>query len=150
MVDASDIMKDTSCTREYAQAFIDSTRARIFIEPELSKEAAIRATDEEIEHLEESIDLADGSLFHNTIASIVHNPFIDEIFEKMTELETDKTLVNLIPPIQQAIVSEKLHQQHQEIFETIHDKRADYAYFYAKKHREYVYETYLEYFRLLF
>ena len=150
MVDASDIIKDTSTTREYVQAFIDSTRARIFIEPEISKEAALRATDEEIELLEKALYSEDGSSFHNAISSIVHNPVIDEIFEKFTILETDKTLVNLIPSMQQTIVSEKLHRQHQEIFDAIRDKKADYAYFYAKRHREYVYETYLEYFRILF
>lgn len=149
LMDRNDLIRDTESRDEYVKAFQHSTQARCIIEPEVAKLAAMTATDEDIKRLEQSLN-DNGADFHKVLISLVHNPFINDMFDTLLEIEVDKTLVSLIPPNEQKTIAPLLKEQHRKIYEAIRDRKSEYAYFYTKEHQEFVAEIYKEYFAMFY
>mgnify|MGYP003295626929 CR=1 FL=1 len=149
LMDRNDLIRDTESRDEYVKAFQHSTQVRCIIEPEVAKLAAMMATDDDIRLLEETLN-NNSNDFHKVLVSIIRNPFINNLFAELQEIEEDKNLVNLIEPSEQKTIVPLIKNQHRKIFESIRDRKPEYAYFYTKEHQEFVAEIYEEYFTIFY
>lgn len=149
-MDANDLRNSMDQVTDYREAFLNSTKARILIEPSIARELAMHATDEEIAQIGATLesDIAD-EIFHHTLAHLTHNPVVEEWFEHLFTLEEGGEYSRLVPPARQKKTAQEFDYQHEKIFEAIRHHRPDFAFFYMQEHLEFVYKTYQEYFDLL-
>jgi GntR family transcriptional repressor for pyruvate dehydrogenase complex len=164
LLDAKDLILEPQVNqkyREYRNAFENSTNTRILIEPEIARQVAIIATDDDIQMLEdcltECIDIRnkinkeDGKLnilegFHYCLLKILDNQVMSDFFEKLARMEDQRQPSILIPPSKQLTISNELTEQHFKVFEAIKSHNSEFAYFYMKEHTMYVKEIYAKYF----
>ena len=144
-----------SNTEKYRAEFMDSTRARLLIEPEIAKEAAATATAEDLEFLEQTLPsrgryasrLMDD--FHLTLAKATHNQQIQKLMETIVQAEaqfgSSEHFVLTVPEQQKAVMKE-VAAQHRKIYEAVRDRNGEFASFYMKEHILYLTKRYEEYF----
>lgn len=159
-IDGKDLLADTGDARgfiNYRKNFELSTETRLLIEPEIARQAAIMATDEELAYLEECLiyegkkrktgEAVENHLeeFHRGILGILKNPRLLEFFDSLTQLETNEGAV-LIPPGRRLSVSQELDAQHSKILEAMKERNSEFAYFYMKEHLTYLKKIYQKYF----
>lgn len=138
---------------EYKRCFFSTEQIRLIMEPEIARQAALRATKEQVEMLYQQMKQSEGdavSDFHCAIVSILDNQELDAIFRKLVEMEDANALCGIIPPERQKSVSRILETQHEKIWQAIADKDGEFAYFYMKEHTLYVLKTYEDYFNHLY
>ena len=150
LIDHTQLIPELTAMREYRQGFLDSTDARVLLEPAIARKAAETAAREEVDRLERCVyTVLPEDAFHRTLISTLHNPILLDWFDQLMKVEA-YPVTGLIPPARQGTISADFTGQHQKIFSAIQSRKGEYAYFYMKEHLEYVRETYEKYFRFLF
>ena len=161
LVDPADLRLDGEAAdiRRNAEIdFINSTKARLLLEPAIAKEAARNATPEDIAALEMTLPkrMKSGRFeeifdsFHVAIAKAAHNPYMLSFVEQLINAEmkmnlaAEKVMAYKLPENQNAIAQE-LNKQHRKIFEAIRDGNEEFAYFYMKEHISYLEAVYKEF-----
>lgn len=154
--------KFSSSLGEYRDNLECSTQARIMLEPEVAKAAALKANENDIEKLKSAIDQAEELLeagketiepfeaFHRIIFEIVNNPVLISFSERLVNLENTPIKIKLPTPDQQAANKRLMHEQHFRIYEAIKNHDGEFAYFYMKEHLIFVLTTYQRYFEYFF
>jgi GntR family transcriptional repressor for pyruvate dehydrogenase complex len=126
---------------EYRDKFLASSRARLMIEPEITRQAALTASEKDVADLRKVISVKTPSsageqnfdAFHRGIVKILGNTLLVDFFDGLFKLESESPLgLVLIPPENQKAVSAELNRQHKKILQAIADKNAEFAYFYMK------------------
>ena len=149
-MDANDLHNSMSMLPDYREAFLNSTKARILIEPSIAQELALHASEEEIGQIAQSLNQGNASdLFHHTLVQLTHNPVVEEWFNHLFTLEEDGEYTRSVPPAYQKKTAREFANQHRKVFEAIQNHKPDFAFFYMKEHLEFVYKTYQEYFDML-
>lgn len=90
VVDGSELESGEEETEAYNEQFINSTNARILLEPSVVKEIAVTATDEELKAIAGCIGskgYEDGE-FHRSIIAATHNPVLLQWFDQLNSMET--------------------------------------------------------------
>ncbi|MCY7008640.1 FadR family transcriptional regulator [Fusobacterium simiae] len=135
-----------------------STNTRLLLEPEIARQASLKATEEDIEKMEMyllhenkklNVDQIQGinlEMFHQSILSVLKNPLLSDFFNTLTKLEADTNYTILIPPSRQTSVYNELNNQHYKILQAIKKHNEEFAYFYMKEHLIYLKDTYTKYF----
>lgn len=147
--------------KNHKKNFQMATDTRILIEPEIAKQVAKVATEEDIVRLEaclvanrysraNSIEGEELEGFHRNMINIVGNPLLVKIFNDITELEGNNQHTLLIPPAKQLTLKQKLNSQHENILEAIKNHDSEFAYFYMKEHLLFLKGIYTEYFDKFF
>lgn len=143
---------------EYQKYFMESSKARLLIEPSIAQEAARKADKKDIELIESFIQGRKGhdialshDNFHIAIAKATGNPVILELMRDLVTAENQREFANesrlqLIPPERQKIISNELKHQHEKILNMIRTHNEEFAYFYMKEHLIYLMKSYEEYF----
>ena len=147
IVDGEELLRHSADSDEYIKNFKDSTKARLFFEPEVARYVAAVATDKDIKKLTESFNEG-SSDFHSVLIGIVHNKFLDEFISHLIDVEMDKTLINIIPPSHQKEVAEKLHKQHEDVLNAIKNRNPNLAYSAMKEHLLFICKTYSDFFNI--
>lgn len=136
----------------YKDRFLNSTRARILLEPAVAREVALTATDQELEIIGQCIEsknFEEGD-FHREVMTAAHNPVILAWFDQLSYMETAPTIKSLVPPARQKSVAAKIAEQHQDIYDALQARNSEFAYFYMKEHLVYILEIYEEYFSVFY
>lgn len=150
LIDRTQLAPELTAMRDYRQGFLNSTDARILLEPAVAQKVAETATQQEMDALEPCTHtVLPEDAFHRTLISMLHNPILLDWFDQLSKVEA-YPVSGLIPPARQVSIGADFTSQHAKIYKAIRDRKGDYAFFYMKEHLEYVRETYEEYFRLLF
>ena len=151
-------LEDTTESRErFRTGFLQSTKARLLLEPEIAREAAQCANEEDLKALEATLPgsgryaarLMDE--FHLVLAASVHNPPILRIMEDLLQAEAQMGPAEgtaLTVPEQQKAIMREVGQQHRKIYEAVQEHNGEFAYFYMKEHLLYLMHCYEEYFNL--
>jgi len=149
IVDADEFLSETE-GRNYRDDFLNSTRARIILEPAVAKEVAAIATDQELEEIKACLerDSQKNVRFHRMIIETAHNPVLLQWFDQLRDLEHGPEFQRLIRPSGQKSVQNKIQEQHRGIYEALESRNGEFAYFYMKEHLMYMYRMYEEYFNL--
>ena len=152
VVDGSELESGEEETEAYNEQFINSTNARILLEPSVVKEIAVTATDEELKAIAGCIGskgYEDGE-FHRSIIAATHNPVLLQWFDQLNSMETSPAIRSLVPPVRQKSVAAKIAQQHQDISDALMARNGEFAYFYMKEHLVFIRDTYQEYFKVFY
>ena len=144
---------------EYWEFFMNSTRARMMIEPEIARAAAQNAGEDDIAAIEQTFPKRKRSVnpeesfeqFHYMVAKAAGNPLILSIMEQLMRSEDQNELrssqnIRLVPPERQKLISVELDSQHRRIFTAIREHDGEFAYFYMKEHMQFLMKSYKEYF----
>ena len=139
-----------------------SSSARRMIEPALAKQAAIVATQEDIERLKrvqehpENImmeisgysmeDGEENQSFHRCLWDILKNPLMDQVWEAIVVPSGAMRSLPLIVPAQQQKYREEIRRQHEQIFHAIQAHDSEYAYYHMLMHCDWIYQVYKQYF----
>ena len=152
VVDGSELESGEEETEAYNEQFINSTNARILLEPSVVKEIAVTATDEELKAIAGCIGskgYEDGE-FHRSIIAATHNPVLLQWFDQLNSMETSPAIRSLVPPVRQKSVAARIAQQHQDISDALMARNGEFAYFYMKEHLVFIRDTYQEYFKVFY
>ena len=152
VVDGSELESGEEETEAYNEQFINSTNARILLEPSVVKEIAVTATDEELKAIAGCIrskGYEDGE-FHRSIIAATHNPVLLQWFDQLNSMETSPAIRSLVPPVRQKSVAAKIAQQHHDISDALMARNGEFAYFYMKEHLVFIRDTYQEYFKVFY
>ena len=150
LIDHTQLTPELSTMRDYRRGFLESTDARILLEPAIAQKAASVATQEEMDALEQCVyTTLPEDIFHKSMISMLHNPILLDWFDQLSRVEA-YPVSYLIPPARQKAIGANFSDQHLKICKAIRNRNGEYAYFYMKEHLEYVREAYEEYFRLFF
>ena len=152
VVDGSELESGEGETEAYNEQFINSTNARILLEPSVVKEIAVTATDEELKAIAGCIGskgYEDGE-FHRSIIAATHNPVLLQWFDQLNSMETSPAIRSLVPPVRQKSVAARIAQQHQDISDALMARNGEFAYFYMKEHLVFIRDTYQEYFKVFY
>ncbi len=145
----------TESRERYRTDFLYSTKARLMIEPEIARQAALAADEKDLKALEASLPgrgryvprLMDN--FHLALARSVHNPFITKIMEDFlmaeAQMESSESQVLTVPERQKAVM-QNVGIQHRKIYEAVKERNSEFACFYMKEHLQYLLKCYEEYF----
>lgn len=138
---------------EYKKNFMSSTKIRLMLEPEMARQVALTATEEQIEYLKKSIKgegkIKDTADFHIALASLLENKALMDIMNMLFELEGEKAPLDIIQPDKYEKTEKMLERQHRNILSAIEEGDGEFAYFYMKEHTKYIAQIYEEYFELL-
>lgn len=152
IVDSSELLNEDEGTDGYHEQFINSTNARILLEPSVVKEIASTATDEELKAISGYISgksYEDGE-FHRSIIAATHNPVLLQWFDQLNSMEVSPTISRLVPPVRQKSVAARILQQHQNISDALMARNGEFAYFYMKEHLVFIRDIYEEYFKVFY
>lgn len=138
---------------EYRDNFMASTQIRLMLEPEVARQVALTATDEQIRQLNDEMNnvekLNDSDGFHGTLVSLLNNHVLTDMMNKLFEIEGEKAPLSIIQPDKYKKTNKILEQQHKNIVRAIEQRNGEFAYFYMKEHTQYIAEIFEEYFNLL-
>lgn len=138
---------------EFYHNFMASTQVRLLLEPEVARQAALIASREQIERMEECVNGYQGveerEEFHRLVMGVLDNKEINRIMGELFRLEGSGDLPGVILPEKMNRVEEEMNRQHMKILEAIKRQDGEFAYFYMKEHVAYISEIYEEYFELL-
>lgn len=152
LVDSSELLCENEVTDDYHERFINSTNARILLEPSVVREIAHTASDEELKAIAGYISgksYEDGE-FHRSIIAATHNPVLLQWFDQLNDMEVSPTISNLVPPVRQKSVAARILQQHQNISDALMARNGEFAYFYMKEHLVFIRDIYEEYFKVFY
>lgn len=160
MVSAEELVQMTANKDKYQrhrQDFESSTNTRILIEPEIARQVAENATEEDIGHIAaclraerkhapdtQGVERLES--FHRSIVVALNNPILLDLFDDLTALEAIHQPPLFNPPSKQVSVASRLNEHHKHIFEAIRDHNGEFAYFYMKEHMLFLKASYQDYF----
>lgn len=166
LVDAKTLTPDKTAVEQqadYQKNFLNSSRARLILEPELARVAAVRATEADIQEIgntlfvKQSVPAAENQFdnFHYAIAKTAGNAVLIDFMKELLELESqnesrNRAVLSLVTPEHQKRISAELNSQHKKIFKAIENHDSEFAYFYMKEHMMYLLNSYEEYFERFF
>lgn len=137
--------------REYQRLCMETTQIRLMLEPEIARQVAIKATDEQLASLriwENQIRIENPTNgFHMALAEILGNQELVEVLQQLIAVEESKAPKDMIPPERQEKTAQILCSQHQRILRAIESRDGEFAYFYMKEHEKYIEKMYEDYFR---
>lgn len=144
-------MHDDKDAIEFKKHFMESTRLRLILEPEIARELALHADSEKKARIRASLDLKTHSQadFHSTLIAVYGNSIVEEIFGKLYELETEPRQIPLKLPYMQKNFFDQSNECHREIIDAIDAGDGDRAYTEMKEHLTYVYESYARFFEYM-
>lgn len=161
LIDGKELMLQSEGEEGYItfrKNFELATNTRIILEPEIARQAALKATEEDIKKMEKyliheekkpTIDQLQGTnleMFHQSILEVLDNPLLLDFFSTLAKLETDTNYTILIPPSRQASIYNELNNHHYKILQAIKNHDSEFAYFYMKEHLIYLKNIYTKYF----
>ena len=153
ILDVEDLLSRGKFSEEmtaYRRLCMEATQVRILLEPEIARQVAIKATDEQLASLriwENHIRMKNPTNeFHLALAEILGNQELVEMLQQLIEVEESKAPKDMVLP-QQEKVAQTLSLQHQKILRAIEARDAEFAYFYMKEHEKYAEQMYEDYFR---
>lgn len=162
LVDADALVTDEITAEqqaEYQRNFMNSNKARLILEPELARVAAVHATEEDIEAIRKTLPEKNSrpavenqfDEFHYAVAKASRNEMLQEFMKHLLDLESqnasrNQAALRLVLPENQKITSAELSSQHKKIFEAIRDHNPEFAYFYMKEHLIFLLDSYEKYF----
>lgn len=147
MVDGSEFLHGDG--NHYGEQFLNSTRARLILEPAVAREVALTATEQELLEIEKCAE-QDNREFHRKIIAAAHNPVLMQWFEQLIDMEANPEIQNLVPPPRQKSVSAKISEQHRNIGSALRNRNGEFAYFYMKEHLLFMRDIHEEYFKVLY
>lgn len=161
LIDGKELMFQTEGEKGYLtfrKNFELATNTRLILEPEIARQAALKATEEDIRKMEMylileekklTVDQAQGAnleMFHQSILDVLKNPLLSDFFNTLAKLEADTDYTVLIPPSRQTSVFNELNEHHEKILQAIKNHDGEFAYFYMKEHLIYLKNIYTKYF----
>lgn len=133
---------------EYRKNFMASTQIRLMLEPEVARQVAMTATDEQMERfVRESEEETVG--FHKALFAALENETLCAILHQLMLMEGEKVPLDLVLPENYEKVSRVLEKQHQSVMHAICERNGEFAYFYMKEHMQYIAQIYEDYFEML-
>ncbi|MBE5981432.1 MAG: FadR family transcriptional regulator [Paenibacillaceae bacterium] len=166
LVDSKALSPDKAAAEQqadYQKYFLNSTKARLILEPELARVAAERATEADILEIKNTLFVKQSVLatenqfdnFHYVIAKTAGNTVLLDFIKGLLELESqnesrNQAVLRLVTPEHQKRISAELNSQHKKIFNAIKNHDSEFAYFYMKEHMMYLLNSYEEYFERFF
>lgn len=143
----SDGLQKSQYDASYCNLFLAATQVRIWLEPEVARQVALTAKDEDIAQIGSVLkehDMEGDVLeqFHISILKSVHNEALEGVFDNLTRMERLPKVVDLVAPAEQKRVMHTLQKQHEKIYDAIREHNGEFAYFYMKEHVTYVYNIY--------
>lgn len=165
IIDSGELASATvdALTREQCrETFLWCCNARLLIEPEVARHAAIMASDADVAELEKCLfDRISKTKttnteaafvgFHRCLFDITGNPVLIGLFDRINEIENGVLFSTpLMRPEQQTSVSAQLNRQHSKVFEAVKNHDGEFAYFYMKEHMTYLSGAYADYFDWFF
>lgn len=149
-IDSASLLQNTAAGKECCKAFLNSTNARLLLEPSVAAHVAEYASEQDLKKLELCFSPGRSkSDFHRTLIELTQNPVLMQWFDQSVQLETGPT-IEIVPPARQQSAAAVLEAQHRKVYEAIRDKKPDCAFIYMKEHMEYVRNLYEEYFSIFF
>jgi GntR family transcriptional repressor for pyruvate dehydrogenase complex len=160
MVSATELVQLAANKEKYRMHrhdFEESTNTRILIEPEIARQVAISASQEDIERIGASFagsakyaaaNKGSEALesFHRAIVLALGNSILLELFDNLTTLEVLHQPPLFNPPSRQVSIASHLEGHHRKIFEAIKENNGEFAYFHMKEHLYFLKKTYQRYF----
>lgn len=155
LIDSERLAHNIPYDSEAIKSFLEATQVCYFIEPEVVKEVARKATMDDILSIREALNNTNKNPhsreeFHISIARVLHNKTLEQLYTQLQSVSLPASPIELVEPENQKTVANTISQQHTKIFEMIKDGNGDFAYFYMKEHIDYIYQIYEEYFRRFF
>lgn len=159
----SDEMKEDA--KKYWDQFELSTNARRVIEPAIAKQAALMATEENIQYLtyihendREQItrlgfqreDDPVFQSFHSCLWEILGNPMLKPVWDAIVAPSNYLRRLPIIPPVDMEAHHREVKRQHGDILEAVRRHDGDYAYFHMLHHTDWIYKTYKNYYNEFF
>ena len=156
LLDAEDFgAEEEERKKDYQSNFAYTTQARLLLEPEVARLAALegseeakarinRCLEEELRRSGKKSEQAEA--FHRSIFQATENPFLMDLYEKLLGAEANPPITSLVAPNRQKSVQERLDEQHRKVNEAIQNGDGEFAYFYMKEHTLYIKQVYSEYF----
>ena len=136
---------------EYYRNFLDSTQARLLLEPALARQAAKNAVPEDLARREailcrkrkRAVGEDAFEEFHQAVARAAGNPLLEKFLDQLLALEQQGRSAFFLPlPEDQKRTSGILCEHHRKIFQAIRDGDPEFAYFYMKEHPLYLMKVY--------
>lgn len=135
---------------EYRRVFDECNKLRLMIEPEIARQAAMIATDAQIERLKKVCNAGNRQEqkddFHREIAAVLNNKELNRFMDHLIRNDERMAPAGVILPDMQEKVSREMKGQHRRIMNAIAERDAEFAYFYMKEHTRYIQRMYEEYF----
>lgn len=158
--DSSDLSGDATLS-EYTAEYIENFRAagqiRLMLEPEVARQVALIAADEDIARLEASLrggkyarKAGVSEDFHREMFAILNNKELLKIYDNLITLEEGNAPNGVIAPDKQEEISALVDMQHDKILDSIRNHNGEYAYFYMKEHTQYICDMYEKHFDFFF
>ena len=129
--------------------FHEAISIKRLIDPEIAKQLALQATDEDLENIEQAFkDMEEsfqsnirykdaGHEFHMSFVLALKNPTLTEFYEKLEEMESPFDQLYLLGSDSQTRIKAVDLEQHRGILEAIKAHDQDKAYYLSKIHLEY-------------
>lgn len=137
----------------YRLRFRQASEVRMMMEPEAARQVTLNATDAEIAEIghclrpRQAEELTETGEFHMAIIKLLKNPLLEEMLERVVQVERDAPLMVLVPPNRQRSVQQQLERQHEKIFRAMKSRHADCAFCYMREHALFRERQYEEFFR---
>ncbi|MDR1418944.1 MAG: GntR family transcriptional regulator [Treponema sp.] len=154
LVDGSNLTRrQNELFADYRERFLETTRARLVIEPELARYVASIASQADSERIKSAAgapfpDAREGGAaeFHRAIVETTGNRYLVDFFGAIFDAETRPRGSTLVPPALREDVYSRFREQHRKIAEAIGEHNGEFAYFYMKEHTLFVEQMYRDYF----
>ena len=150
MVDP-DGLKKSQYDASYCASFLAVTQVRLWLEPEVARQVALTANEEDVAQIEKALlerDMEGDILeqFHLSILKVARNEALLEVFDMLTKMEHLPRVIDIVAPAEQKKVMHTLQSQHKRIYDAICERNGEFAYFYMKEHTAYIYRIYEQHF----
>ena len=146
--------------QQFQEVFFTSTQARRLIEPMVSRQAALSASEEDIARMERALQNKEEHLvmvpltgrsselvdFHTALWMSLHNDVLMKIWEHLAETSATFRSLPLVAPVHRAAQKEEAQRQHEAIFCAVRDHNQEYAYIHMLYHCDWIKEVYGRYF----
>lgn len=136
--------------KECRRSFEESTEIRLMLEPEIARQVALSASEEQIAQLKEISLLTQKDWptnnFHLFLVAILDNQALKEIIGELVLGEETMMSQIVLNSGRKEDHRKIAYIEHEKILEAIIAKDGELAYYYMKKHIECVKEIYKEYF----
>lgn len=139
--------------KSYPENFLESTQARLLLEPAAARYVATHCTEEARRAIEKNLADSTGDglqSFHLSIIQATGNQVLIRFFRELLTMEDVPPVITLVPPFRQKSVAAKLQRQHEKICAAIRDGDGEFAYFYMLEHLNFVKATYQEFFDMFY
>lgn len=153
LMDRNDLHDHPDEKKSYPKNFLESTQARMLLEPAAARYVATHCREEERKAIQKHLADSTGDAlqsFHLSIIQATGNQVLVRFFQQLLTMEDVPPVITLVPPFRQKSVAAKLQRQHEKIYAAIRDGDGEFAYFYMLEHLDFVRATYQEFFDMFY